>query len=390
METYQPIVSAALVLIAIFFILSGIQGRLIRRRTGLEIPLFLFVISAGLAVYISYNQSLALLQLARLLAAVALYFAIAESIDPFPELVAVGFLTLAAGLAIFWSLKHDFTLEPGKLALITGTGKWINAHFPAPPGPVIHKNAAGATLLLAVPFGLALTWQAWMRRRLVFAVVFLVLSSIVLLGLLMTSSVGSWAGLFTMFFAAALSVIQRRWFRQKTQKIIFWSAILLILIALLLGLQVTIGFQNLVGMIPDSAGSLVSRINFWQDGLSLINDYGFTGSGLQTYLMVQAVYARMTNDPYIPSSHNSFLQVWIEQGFWGALALIWGTVVIAGWAWKGLDRSDTPILGWAGLAALFAAGVHGIVDVVFYNGQTLPILGLPLGFAALAYCASTN
>ncbi len=163
-ETYQPIVSAALVLIAIFFILSGIQGRLIRRRTGLEIPLFLFVVSAGLAVYISYNQSLALLQLARLFAAVALYFAIAESIDPFPELVAVGFLTLAAGLAIFWSLKHDFTLEPGKLELITGTGQWINTHFPAPPGPVIHKNAAGATLLLAVPFGLALTWQAWILQ----------------------------------------------------------------------------------------------------------------------------------------------------------------------------------------------------------------------------------
>ncbi len=41
------------------------------------------------------------------------------------------------------------------------------------------------------------------------------------------------------------------------------------------------------------------------------------------------------------------------------------------------------MLGWAGMAALVAMGVHGLVDVVFMVKRSLPLVGLVLGFAAL-------
>ena len=40
-------------------------------------------------------------------------------------------------------------------------------------------------------------------------------------------------------------------------------------------------------------------------------------------------------------------------------------------------------LGWAGMAALLIAGVHGMVDVIFYTKRTMPVLGLVIGYAYL-------
>jgi tetratricopeptide (TPR) repeat protein len=84
-----------------------------------------------------------------------------------------------------------------------------------------------------------------------------------------------------------------------------------------------------------------------------------------------------------------YLEVILEQGILGAIALVWAIFVVAGWAWKAASRRHQPSpqtsaiwgLGWAGLFALSIAAVHGIFDVVFYVERTLPVVGLLLGMA---------
>jgi O-antigen ligase len=382
-ETYEPYVTLGLGLLAIFFAERGIRGHLISTRNGLEFPIVLFIISAGIATVISYNQSAALLQFARILGAAALFFVLADSQSPIPELLGLGYLLAAAFLAIYWPLKNDFTAFPGKLEIITSIGVWLNSRLPPLPGPDIHPNVAAGALLVGIPIGTALSWQSLKAKRMILSVVFAFFTIIVLFGLVMTSSRGAIIGLGAATIATGLEIFQRKVFSDKYAKTLFWSAILVLLISGLGATLIGNKLGQLVGQIPDPSGSMRSRLDLWQDSLALVRDYIFTGSGLQTYWMVYSIYGILIHTPFIAHSHNSFLQVWIEQGLLGVLAVVWGAAVLVTWVWKAIDQNNVPPLGWAGLAALFAASVHGIVDVVFYVERTLPIIGLLLGFAAL-------
>ncbi len=101
-----------------------------------------------------------------------------------------------------------------------------------------------------------------------------------------------------------------------------------------------------------------------------------------SFEMVHAVYEMLIHVPFIVHSHNTFLEVFIEQGVVGALAILWGTFVVFEWAWKAVDRSDIPALAWGGLAAFCALTIHGMVEVQFYIERTLPVMGLVLGYCS--------
>ncbi len=84
------------------------------RRTGLDGPWALFLVSAAIAAWISYNYGEAWLKFARILAAAVLYYALADSDERTLRGVAAGFVLAAAGLALYWPTQHDFAAEPGK------------------------------------------------------------------------------------------------------------------------------------------------------------------------------------------------------------------------------------------------------------------------------------
>lgn len=386
-ESYQPSVTVGLGLLAVFFAERGLRGKLASLRSGMEGPVLLFIISAAAATAISYNSGAALLQFARILAAAALFFIIADSQSPVREMAASGFLLATAGLAVYWPLKNDFSLAPGKLGVITGIGQWLNAHVATPSGPEIHSNVAAGVLLVGIPFGVALAYMTWRKRKVVWSILAVLLTLIILFGLVMTSSRGAWMGLAAMIIASVLVWAQLRWFPSGRQKAGFWLGIGVLGLVAALGVFSSGNLDRLVGQIPGPTGSMRSRLGLWQEGLSLLRSYIFTGSGLQTYWMVHALYAILIHTPYVAHTHNSFLQVWIEQGVLGALAVIWGSAVALGWAWRAIGRTGislrVSVLGLAGLAALFGAAVHGLVDVVFYVERTLPVVGLLVGFAAL-------
>ncbi len=114
-ESYEPYVTFGLGLLCIFFAERGIRGKLIGVQSGLELPLFLFVLSAAVAAWISYNQGPALLQFARILGAAAIFFALKESKTSIPELVGFVFILAAAWLAVYWPLQNDFAQVPTKV-----------------------------------------------------------------------------------------------------------------------------------------------------------------------------------------------------------------------------------------------------------------------------------
>ena len=179
-EVYSPYVTVGLLSLLASFIIRAARTHTLLPRTGLEIPWALGIASAAVAVWIAYNQPVALLQFYRLLAAFVIYEALATSQENFLRWPAAAFLAGAAALAIYWPAHNDFAATPGKLAIITRLGAYLNHLLSAIPGPEIHSNVAAGALLVALPFGAALTWDARGKRQRLFAWLAALLTFIIL------------------------------------------------------------------------------------------------------------------------------------------------------------------------------------------------------------------
>lgn len=390
-EKYGTAAIASLILLAVFFVESAFRGTLSANKTGLELPLLLFVISAASAALISYNSEGALLQFARILASAAAFYLLSNRRSPFPRIAAWLFICAAAILALYWPVQNDFTLTPGKLPIITAIGRLINAITPGMPGPDIHSNVAAGSVLVAIPLSVSLFLQAKKNGQKSLAFIASALSVLLLFGLFMTSSRGAWMGLVGMSLAALMvfAFSRSQALQRNAKPVVIIS--LLILVSTSLLLFSIISPTVLLGQISDPNGSLQSRWDLWQEGFLLIQDYLFTGSGLQSFWMVHAIYALLIHVPYLAHIHNSFLQIWIEQGILGPVSIVWGMWVISTWVWRSIKAGSGTLLGWAGFAAICGAAIHGMVDVVFYVERTLPVIGLLLGFASqLSYSPPSN
>jgi O-antigen ligase len=387
--SFQPWVLLAMGLLAAAFGLSMIQASHVK-RSGLEIPWFLTLASAGVAVWAAYDPGPAALQFARLLGAFVLFYAVLFSPEQFQRWVASGFLLAAGGLALYWPLRHDFSGDAVKFTPLNAAGRWLNVHLAHLPGPVVQANVAAGTLAVALPIGMALVWEARQRQRRGAVWFYGGLSALILISLVLTSSRGAWLGVLAAGGFTILAWGQRRWFFLPKRKIIFWAVIVVLALATLGGIVASGNLDRILGEIPDPNGSLYSRLTLWREGLHLIPDYLFVGSGLMTFRLVYAIYGIFLHVPFHEHFHNIFLEVWFEQGILGLLSLVWMGVFFLSNAWRSLDlkASEHPsnftfALGWAGCAALLIATVHGMVDVVFYVKRTLPLIGLLIGFAVL-------
>ena len=390
-EVYNTGVVVGMGLLALFFAIQVVNGRLWPEHTALEIPAVLFIGSAAAAAFISYQQGDALLQFARILAALALFTMVAESSLAEQRWLVSGLVLAAAALAVYWPLQHDFSSLPGKFDAIYSLGLWIDQNLPeikfaSLTGPAIYPTIAGAVLALATPFAAALALDQVHQRRYFTAALAVLAGVLILFTLALTSVRGAWLGLAFACGLALLAAIQRRWFASLRQTRLFWGLLLLAGILGALLLFASGGLANLLGALPDPTGTLGSRLALSQQSWYLAQDYFFTGSGLATRWMPHATYSLLIHTPFIIHAHNTPLEIWLEQGIFGVIALAWASLVVAGWGWRALQRRavqplSIPAWGWAGLFALAGVMLHDQFDVGFYVVRTLPVIGIALGLA---------
>ena len=389
-DNYNPIVVIALALLTVFLGLRSLRGAIWPQLTGLEIPILLLLVSAAMGVWLSFNTLSAMLQFARMLGALGLFMAIADSGRQPQRWLAMGFLVATAGLAVFWPLQHDFTIEQVKLRFISSVGSWIQSVTPAIPDfpKEIHPNVAGGIFALAIPYGIALSLDFNRSKRITWMALSALAALLAVSGLVLTTSRGAWMGLAGGTLLAALVWVQRHWFDTPTRKTYYWGVCLLLVFSSVLGLVFTRQLGPLVGSLPDPTGTMRGRLQLWSESLALVRDYLFTGSGLMTFKMTHPIYVELIHTPNIYYSHNTFLEVWISQGLLGALGVVWGIVVMARWFWRALDFKDITALGWAGLFGLVLVGIHASVDVNYYVGRTLSLVGITTGYAWLSVRAA--
>lgn len=279
-----------------------------------------------------------------------------------------------AGVALYFLATNDWDTYPGKLAFVTRLGQAIQGPMPAVPGHRLHPNVVGGILATTIPFGAAAFWQAVQQRQRGLAVLLAGLWAVTCFGLFMTTSRGAWlavvvaggVGSLWWFFGRFGSAPSRRWLFNG-----------LLVVAGLGTVALFVTRPELLRLFGDS-----NRPELMRNSLILIQEYPLIGAGLDGYQMLYSTYSLLIHVGFSVHAHNLFINVAIEQGLPGLLALLWLVWLIAyGW-WQETGRAEgiRPGIAVAGLTLIIIC-LHGLVDDPLYGSRAVLLLFIPMAFA---------
>ena len=102
------------------------QGRVAFPRTDLNLPLILFLVTGGVAVWAAYDPELAWEKFWILLSAAILYVALASQPKQNLWAIAAMFAMFGVGVAGFFLLTHDWNAVPVGIGFIDALGRrWM-------------------------------------------------------------------------------------------------------------------------------------------------------------------------------------------------------------------------------------------------------------------------
>jgi O-antigen ligase len=136
----------------------------------------------------------------------------------------------------------------------------------------------------------------------------------------------------------------------------------------------------------DASGKAAGRLELWNRAFYMIQDFPFTGIGLNTFpVVVGVLYPLVVNDPDVPvpHAHDFLLQVAIDLGLPGLICFL----LLLAAAAIGLVRAWKTRQGWErGLVAGIAAGlvghlIFGLTDAVTLGAKPGVFLWSMLGAA---------
>ena len=352
------------------------------RRTALDIPLVIFLLTAEVGVWAAYDRAAAWNKFWLMAAGVLLYYALAG--QPYHNWRIVSGLAggFGAGISAYFLLTHDWAQFPADLNLLNRPGLAWTSLRPALSWPWIHPNIAGGLLAMLLPVSLAVCVDAWRKHNRRVSLTAAGLSGIIAIGLLMTSSRAAWLAL-----AAGVGVWGWWQISDLAARRLSWSRILVfglpVLLASFLALGVftsrTSSLVRMANTVPGES-SAGSRVELARDTLQLIRDYPFTGGGLASFPGLFSTYIRVIQVPVFFYSHNLYTDIALEQGIPGLAAFL---LTLAGAGWRLInslaDRTSRNYLAEACLVGLVVVILHGFMDDALYGMGGTPLIFLIAG-----------
>lgn len=252
------------------------------------------------------------------------------------------------------------------------------------------SEVAAASFVILIPIGaVGLMWanqQQWPRLTLVVSASL----GIAILGLVLTLERSAWLALvvgctFALFchgyFSLDRNMPEHSVARRLFNRFILIGVLLLMVSTIVLVITPSSRqfLSNLIGSSP------YSRLSIWQDALTVIQDYRFTGSGLGQTSMVLSTYVYLFHVPFLFQVYNLFIQIGIEQGIPGIIGFT-GMILASVLKVAVVYRERQPAMRWfctAALAALVGLLVHGMLDAGLYISRLMPLMFIPLGIAMI-------
>lgn len=341
------------------------------RRSGYEWPLLLFGVTAAISIWSAYDRETAWTKWWLLVAALVVMYALAQhSTRLHWSMLALAGLGVA--LTFYFLATHDWDLYEGKLPLIVTLGKALQAPLPSLPGEQLHPNIVGGMLALLLPFagGATLAQRGWVRYAAAAAAI------VIAFGLLMSRSRGAWLATAAVIGVVLLWQLLGKLLTAQRRRMLLAAglgmALLLVAVLLLFVPEQIVSVPQL--LLGDSG-----RVRLYREGLVLALDYPLIGAGLGSFQMLHATYAMLIHVGFSTHAHNLLLDVSIEQGLFGVLALLmlWG-IVAGRLYWQAVGPLALPAV--TGALALLTVVVHGLFDDVLYSSRGAVLLFVPLAF----------
>lgn len=336
------------------------------RRIVFDWQLVPFVVSAVIGAFIAYNPPSAWIRFALIALGVVVYLLFANLPDA-PDkrsTLKIVLAVLPSIIAVWFVLTNDWSRDTtGKLSILHPVLNVLASLRVMPGVPQINPNVIGGAIAALLP----LQVKALQGSRRADQVILIGLS---LIGLVLSETRGAWLALLIVMSMWALWKFANQRMASQRKARIVWITFVLIgsVIGLALIIVTPIGLR-LIGASGD-------RPNIWRNSLDLVSDYPITGFGLGDFEMTYSTYALLVHVGHTMHAHDLWLNVWLEQGLLGIMALA-GLVLNAIW-----PKPSSP---WrmAALAALAVMLLHSLADDPFYGaGVAIPLVFIPLGLLA--------
>lgn len=378
------------------------------KRTSFDLPLGLFIATALVGVWSAYDKETAWGKFWLIIGAVLLFYAFVNwgvgETQRKAESQAWLLTIFGAGVAVYFMVTHDWDSFQAKIEWLANLGRALQSSLPSPPGHRLHPNVAGGLLAIMVPYAAVTVWL--MKRvggRWRFALA-LALGLVILFGLLLSMSRGAWLALSAATAMVGWWLIVSLLGRSRqTRRTIYFGGLVagLASVLLLAALQPQLVETALEALPMADAGQ--SRLALYRNSLVLASDYPIVGAGLGGFMMLYSTYSLLIHVGFSVHSHNLFLNVAIEQGIFGLLALFWMWLLMGVAVWRGMGMipsdlaavdpegmhsQDHSQISTAERSVLYAAAlslvvllVHSLFDDPLYGSRGLLLLFVPLSFA---------
>jgi O-antigen ligase len=357
-----------------------LAGQFPWRRTPMDLPAAIFLLTAVLGTFISSNPTAAWPKFWLLLAAFFIFYALAA--QPSPNFWVIAWIITLSGLVVAanFLLTYNWEVQPLGPMRFNQIGLWLMSVRPdISLLPSLHPNVAASLMAMVLPFGLAITLRLWQERQRTVGMATAVICIIISTALLLTASRGALGALaisFCLWGCWQISQWLAKHLRQTPKTVFPVVLVSLIGVSLLFSF---IRFDNLttfMDQFPSPAG-VGSRLELMRGTIALARDFRMTGSGLGTFPGLYSQYVQTIPFFLLGHGHNLFLNMVLEQGFWGLIALLG---LLGGSGWLVLTRPFSPsipygnYLRWAILMALSVMIWHGLIDDPLYGQRGSPLL----------------
>jgi hypothetical protein len=374
------------------WVIRAVAGLFLFQPTPLDLPMALFLATAAGGMWLSYDQTAAQAKYWLIIGAVLIFYALVA--QPWRNLwFLAGILTLfGVGVASYFLLTHDWQAQPVRIQFFSQfVLRWM-AIRPALSVDTIHPNVAAGLVAMVIPFPAAIGLRGlrsrmpWLRRVpiILFAAA---TGTFLFFTLLITTSRGALLATGVAFMIwltwKGSQVVAGR--RHVDPRLIFAITLTFSVTAgLILFLTYPDGPEALVNRLPGPS-NVDSRVGLIRDTSHLIDDYSLFGAGLGSFPGLYSQYALILPSFVLGHSHNLLLDVTLEQGPLGLLALaaVFGGSLVLLAQYETGDRRirHLSLLRWAIGSSLMVLLLHGLIDDPLYGSRAVLFLFLIPGMA---------
>jgi putative inorganic carbon (HCO3(-)) transporter len=342
-------------LLILFVARAALGGRVMIKRTPLDLPLLALLASAAISTVLAENQNVAIFGtysrydgLLTLITYAGLFWLSVQTLSSADEARTLLRVLLASGYLVAVS------------AILQSVGDSLRlGYFEYAFGSMGNSNVLGAFLAMVLALGLGeLVAAEWASAR-VLVVNLLIVAG---LALVLSGSRSAWLG---AALGAAIVVAEARRAATRLRVAFALAGIIgaLLVVALGAGLILHGGFElerqlvarALTVFNPSQWGA--SRLHIWQDSVHLIASRPLAGYGPDNFGLVYPRFETgdwgLTNVGFhqqIDKAHAETLQVAATQGLLGLAAYVWMLIAFGRSFWTG-RRSPGAVAAFAGLVA---------------------------------------